>query len=52
MVKKITVQGIRRREPDVKSFVLALLELARMDTEPGPDNSPPTELPPSECRTS
>jgi hypothetical protein len=52
MVKKITVQGIQRQEPDVKSFILALLELDRLDIEPDPDNSPPTEPPLGECRTS
>jgi hypothetical protein len=33
MVKKITVHGIRRQEPDVRSFVLALVELARNHVE-------------------
>jgi hypothetical protein len=51
MVKKITVQGIRRRELDVKSFALALLELARIDTEPDPDD-PPTEQSTNESGTS
>jgi hypothetical protein len=29
MVKKVTVRGNQRKEPDVRLFVLALIELAR-----------------------
>ena len=38
MVKKITVHGIRRLEPDVRSFVLALVELPRDHVEPDASN--------------
>jgi hypothetical protein len=46
MVKRITVQGIRRQEPDVRRFVLALIELARPAIEPIPEH--PTNEPPAE----
>ena len=51
MVKKITVHGIRRREPDVRSFVLALLELAREHVESDASN-PANEKRANEYQTS
>jgi hypothetical protein len=40
MIKRITVQGIRRQELDVKAFIHALSELARSTTEPISEDAP------------
>lgn len=40
MAKRITVQGIRRQEFDVKAFVHALAELAHSTSQPASDDSP------------
>jgi hypothetical protein len=40
MAQRITVQGIRREEFDVKAFVHALVELARSTSQPVSDDSP------------
>jgi hypothetical protein len=38
MVKKITVQGSQRKEPDARLFVLALIEYARQQEKAEQNN--------------
>jgi hypothetical protein len=49
MLKRITVQAIHRQEPDVRTFILALLELARDTSAQATGNEPADGQRPAEA---